>query len=229
MWFRSFADYFRRRRARRPIRRRPQPATACRLLLEALEDRTVPSFMAPVTYSVGTDPQAVVTADLNHDGRLDLITANAGSNNISVQIGNGGGTFQAAQPYAAGVGPAAVAVGDLNGDGKFDIVTANEGDSTVSVLLANGDGTFQAAKNHAVGSQPVSVAIGNFNGKPDIVTANQGDNTVSLLPGNGGGTFSAAQTVASFNEPATSAAVGDFNGDGKLDLAVATRGTDGGA
>jgi hypothetical protein len=114
----------------------------CRLLLEALEDRTVPSFMAPVTYSVGTGPQAIVAADLNGDGHLDLITANAGSNNISVQIGNSGGTFQAAQPYAAGVGPAAVAVGDLNGDGKLDIVTANEGNSTVSVLLVHDQATF---------------------------------------------------------------------------------------
>jgi hypothetical protein len=199
----------------------------CRLLLEALEDRMVPSFIAPVTYSVGAGPQAIVTADLNHDGHLDIVTANAGSNNISVQIGNSGGTFQAAQPYAAGVGPAAVAVGDLNGDGKPDIVAANEGDSTVSVLLGNGDGTFQAAKNYAVGAQPVSVAIGIFNGKPDIVTANQAANTVSLLPGNGDGTFGAAQTAASFTDPAQSVAVGDFNADGKLDLAVATRGTAG--
>jgi hypothetical protein len=227
MWFRSLVGYFRPRPARLPIRRRPQPATACRLPLEALEDRTVPSFMAPVTYSVGASPQAVVAADLNGDGHLDLVTANAGSNNISVQIGNSGGTFQAAQPYAAGVGPVAVAVGDVNGDGKLDIVTANEGDNTVSVLLGNGDGTFRAARNYVVGSQPVSVAIGNFNGKPDIVTANHGANTVSLLPGNGDGTFGAAQTAASFVDPPQSVAVGDFNGDGKLDLAVATRGTDG--
>jgi hypothetical protein len=198
------------------------------LLLEALEDRTVPSFMAPVNYSVGTGPQAVVTADLNGDGRLDLITANAGSNNISVLLGNGNGTFGAAQPYAAGAGPAAVTVGDFNGDGKLDIVTANEGDNTVSVLLGNGDGTFQAAKSYAVGSQPVSVAVGNFDGKLDIVTANQGDSSVSLLPGNGDGTFGAAKQIAAYGQPAQSVAVGDFNGDGKLDLAVALRGTDGG-
>jgi hypothetical protein len=197
------------------------------LLLEALEDRTVPSFMAPVNYAVGTGPQAVVTADLNGDGHLDLITANAGSNNISVLLGNSNGTFGTAQTYATGAGPAAVAVGDFNGDSKLDIVTANEGDNTVSVLLGNGDGTFQAAKSYAVGSQPVSVAVGDFDGKLDIVTANQGDDTVSLLPGNGDGTFGAAKPIASYGQPAQSVAVGDFNGDGKLDLAVALRGTDG--
>jgi hypothetical protein len=196
-------------------------------MLEALEDRTVPSFLTPVTYPVGTGPEAIATADLNGDGHIDLVTANAGSNNISVLLGNSNGTFGVAQTYATGVGPAAVAVGDFNGDGKLDIVTANEGDNTVSVLLGNGDGTFQAAKSYAVGSQPVSVAVGDFDGKLDIVTANQGENSVSLLPGNGDGTFGAARTAASFNSPAESLAVGDFNGDGKLDLAVATRGTDG--
>jgi hypothetical protein len=197
------------------------------LLLEALEDRTVPSFIAPVNYAAGTGPQAVVTADVNGDGRLDLITANAGSSNISVLLGNSNGTFGAAQTYTTGEGPAAVAVGDFNGDGKLGIVTANEGDNTVSVLLGNGDGTFQAAKSYAVGSQPVSVAVGDFDGKLDIVTANQGDDTVSLLPGNGDGTFGAAKPVASYGQPVQSVAVGDFNGDGKLDLAVALRGTDG--
>jgi hypothetical protein len=227
MWFRSLANYLRPCSSRRPIRRTLLPATACRLILEALEDRTVPSFMTPVTYPVGAGPEAVVTADLNGDGRLDLVTANAGSNNISVQIGNSGGTFQPAQPYAAGAGPASVAVGDVNGDGNLDVVTANEADNTVSVLLGNGNGTLQPAKNYAVGSQPVSVAIGNFNGKPDIVTANQGDYTVSLLPGNGDGTFGAGQTIAAYGQPVASVAVGDFNADGKLDLAVALRGTDG--
>jgi hypothetical protein len=197
------------------------------LRLEVLEDRTVPGFLAPVNYAVGIDPAAVVTADLNGDGKLDLITANANDITISVLIGNGDGTFGAAHTYVVGPGPDSVAVGDFNGDGKLDIVTANEGNNTVSVLLGNGDGTFQAAKNYAVGSQPASVAVGNFDGKLDIVTANQGDDSVTLLPGNGDGTFGAAQKVASFDSPAVSLAVRDFNGDGKLDLAVATRGTDG--
>jgi hypothetical protein len=196
----------------------------CGLSLEILEDRCLPSFLTPVNYAVGIDPVAVATADLGN-GKLDIITANAYDNTISVRLGRGDGAFGPATTYAAGSGPDAIAVGDVNGDGKLDIVTANAGSNAVSVLLGNGDGALQAARNYAGGSAPVSVAVGNFDGHPDIVTA--GDDSVSLLPGNGDGAFGAARTLASFSAPAASVAVGDFNDDGKLDLAVATRGTDG--
>jgi hypothetical protein len=200
----------RRRLGRRPL--------AVQLHVEALEDRCLPSFVAPVSYPVGAAPQAVVTADVNGDGQLDIITANAASNTVSVQLGNGNGTFQPAVNYATGTDPVAVAVGDL-GNGKLDIVTANAASSTVSVLLGNGNGTFATAVNYATGSDPVSVAIGNFNGKPDIVTVSGTSGTVSVLLGNGDGTF---QPAASYFVPgaASAVAVGDFNNDGKLDLAV---------
>ena len=174
MLLRSLVDHLKRRASRRPARRPVRPAQAPRVQLEALEDRCLPSFLTPVNYAVGTNPVAVVTADLG-DGKLDIITANFSDNTISVRLGNGAGTFGAAMTYATGAGPEAVAVGDVNGDGTLDVVTANEGDNTVSVLVGNGDGTFQAAKSYAVGSQPVSVAVGNFDGKLDIVTANAGD------------------------------------------------------
>jgi VCBS repeat protein len=227
MWFRSLADFLKPRRSKDAARHRRRRPKTSSLQLEALEDRWLPAFLAPVNYAVGNGPLAIVTADLNNDGKLDLISANSGDNTISVEMGNGDGTFQNAQSYATGSGPESVAVGDFNGDGHLDVVTANTGDNTVSVLLGNGDGTFQNAVSYAVGSQPVSVAVGNFDGKLDIVTANEGDGTVSLLPGNGNGTFGAAQSVASLGASAQSVAVGDFNADGKLDLAVTTRGTPG--
>jgi hypothetical protein len=217
MWFRSLADLGRPRR----------PRAGCRPRLEALEDRTLPSFLSPVNYAVGTNPVAVVTADLANNGKLDLISANSSDNTISVRMGSGTGSFGAAQTFAVGTYPESVAVGDFNGDGKLDLAVANGNSASVSVLLGNGDGTFQAAKNYAVGYGPVSVAIGNFDGHLDIVTANIADDTVSLLPGNGDGTFGAAKTVANFYSGAASVAVGDFDGDGNLDLAVATQGTDG--
>jgi hypothetical protein len=209
------------RPSRAPARCTPRRPKAARPWLEALEHRCLPSFLPPVSYPAGSTPQAVTTADVNGDGKLDLVTANAGSNTVSVLLGNGNGTFQAAKTYGVGSAPNSVAVGDFNRDGKLDLVTANDQDNTVSVLLGNGDGTFQPAKNYATGQSPVSVAVGDFNGKLDIVTANYGDNTVSVLLGNGDGTFGAAESIV-LDAPPTAVAVGDLTADGRLDLAVTT-------
>src|SRR5262245_3831702 len=82
--------------------------------LEQLEDRCVLSFSPAVSYPVGTNPQVVVTADFNNDGRLDLATANYGDNTVSVLLGNANGTFQLAGTSATGASPVSVAVGDFN-------------------------------------------------------------------------------------------------------------------
>jgi FG-GAP-like repeat len=138
-------------------------------------------------FAVGTKPTSVAVADVNGDGKPDIVTANSGSNNVSVLLGNGSGSFSAApgSPLAVGTNPASVAVADVNGDGRLDIVTANSGSNNVSVLLGNGSGSFSAAPGSpfAVGANPVSVAVADVNGdgRPDIVTANQGSSNVSVL------------------------------------------------
>jgi hypothetical protein len=147
------------------------------------------TFSTTQSYGVGSSPQSVVVGDF--DGRhyanglpiLDLAVANAGTNDVSVLIGNGDGTFKPAVSYAVGVDPTSVVVGDLNNDGHPDLVVANAGSNNVSVLLGKGDGTFQPAVNYAVGADPTSVAVGDFNGdgKPDLVAANTGNGTVSVL------------------------------------------------
>jgi hypothetical protein len=191
------------------------------------------TFQAAHNYAVGLRPVSIAMGDFNGDGIPDLVVANAGGDGslggfpvgttVSVLLGNGDSTFQAAQSYAAGTAPVAVAVGDFNGDGKLDLAVANnlDANSTVSILLGNGDGTFQAAQGYAVGAGPSSVVVEDFNrdGIPDVAVANLAG-TVSVLLGNGDGTFQLAQDYLAGPVP-TSLAVGDFNGDGYPDLVVA--------
>jgi len=182
------------------------------------------TFQAAVNYSTGsfgTYSTSVAVGDFNGDGKLDLAVANSGSNNVSILLGKGDGTFQAAVNYATGTEPFSVAVADFNGDGKLDLVVANEGSNNVSILLGNGDGTFQAAVDYGAGTYPDAVAVGDFNGdgKLDLVVANDGSSNVSVLLGNGNGTFQAAVDYGAGTQP-MSVAVGDFNGEGRLGMAV---------
>src|SRR6266849_3573134 len=139
------------------------------------------------------------------------------------------GRFLDAPQYPTAGFVEGAAVGDFNGDGIPDLATCGVGDSrsTVSILLGNGDGTFQTHNDFNTGSGPTGIAVGDFNGdgKLDIVTANYGidlefSNTVSVLLGNGDGTFQRHVEYTAGNFP-KSVAIGDFNGDGKLDIVVA--------
>ncbi|HMD83957.1 MAG TPA: VCBS repeat-containing protein [Terriglobia bacterium] len=186
----------------------------------------------PTGFDAGSVPYDVAVADFNGDGKLDLAVMNGGSNNVSVLLGNGDGTFQAAVNYDVGPNPnRGIVVGDFNGDGKPDLAVSDSGSNEVSVLLGNGDGTFQAAVNYGVGMYPSGIAVGDFNrdGKLDLVVPNQncpeggpcGASTVSVLLGNGDGTFQPHVDYAVGSSDPNWVTVGDFNGDGKLDLAVA--------
>jgi hypothetical protein len=180
----------------------------------------------------------VLTADFNGDGIPDLVIL--GNDTISVLLGNGDGTFTAAPSPSADL-PGAIAVGDFNGDGIPDLAVApvlDEGNS--EVLLGKGDGTFTITNgSFGIGngtSTSNSIAAADFNGdgKLDLVEtcASLDDRPCNLLliqSGNGDGTFmqSPAVLIALAFSGSQSMAVGDFNGDGKPDLAVTNSGANG--
>jgi hypothetical protein len=187
------------------------------------------TFKPAVSYTTGNGPTSVALADFNGDRRLDLVVVNETDNDVSVLLGSGDGTFKSAATYPTGVGgnPLSVAVGDFNGDHNIDLAVADFQTQEVSVLLGNGDGTFQTVKAYPSAANPSSVVMADFNGdgKMDLAMTStplgsSPGNLVSLLLGNGDGSFG-APTVFGTGSQAYSAAVGDFNGDGAPDLAVA--------
>ena len=180
----------------------------------------------PPTVAVGNDPISIVSADLNSDGRPDLAIANFASNDVSVLLGNGDGSFAPASSIPAGTSPISVSSADLDGDGRPDLAVANFGTDDVSILLGDGAGGFTAMPAVAVGVDPGAAALADVNGDGDLdlVVANFNGGNVSVVLGNGDGTFGPATSYAVGSQPIAIAAV-DLDGDAVVDIATANFGS----
>lgn len=175
---------------------------------------------------LGINVESLAVGDVNHDGKLDIVTVEYGGASAYVNVGNGDGTFQVTTTFPGGSGTQGVTIADVNHDGNLDIVIANtEGIYVVSpaliVLLGKGDGTFEAASGYNVSSGLEQVLVADFNGdgNPDVVATNGQEASITLAIGKGDGTFIAAPTYGVGGELGLGLAA-DFNNDGILDLAV---------
>lgn len=176
-------------------------------------------------YSVpGSGPGAVAIGDFTGDGKPDVAMLTLGDpKEVAVFPGKGDGTLGAASPHSPTLNAygLALATADINHDGHPDIIAATStGTGDIEVFLSNGDGTFTAKPSLTV-PNVTSLAVGDVNGDhiPDIVAG--ADNGLVVLLGNGNGTFGAAHGYSS-TTPVGWVTLGDFNGDGHQDVALAT-------
>ena len=166
----------------------------------------------------------LAVADFNGDGNPDWVAGNTQGHVLTMALGNGNGTFRAGVNYALGNGPF-VALADFNKDGKLDVVAVDRSSNDVRVLLGKGDGTFQPGIITPVSGAFSGIATGDFNndGNQDVVVSDStgaAPRNVIVLLGNGDGTFAAPARFTTGGSGEGLILTEDFNGDGKLDIAV---------
>jgi hypothetical protein len=221
--------------------RKPSAVTLLVLLASGCAVSSTVGFKPPQNYPVGTNPRAVVKADFNADGNMDLAVANYGDpavsddGNISILLGNGDGTFRSATNFVGVKNCTGLLEADFDNDGKSDLALIRHGDPAVNdsgdvtIFFGNGDGTFHKGQTVTTGRNFISVVAADFNldQRPDLAIS-QTDNSVSVLMGNGDGTFQAPVVYATptGNLDGKSLKVLDFNQDGIKDLAALDAGGD---
>lgn len=177
--------------------------------------------------SVGQSPGSIAIADVNHDGKPDIIVANETSGTVIVLLGDGKGHFTqaAGSSFACGKSPNDMAVGDFNGDGNLDLVVANTETPYLTILLGDGKGGFAPSPHSPFDTHSYphvhGVAVGDFkgDGKLDVVTDSWGHNQILMFLGDGKGNLVLpGQSFATGKRPYERLRSADFNKDGKPDV-----------
>ena len=184
------------------------------------------NFAPAVPLGVGAGPAYAIAADVNGDGRVEMICANTGDDTLTVLTNNGSGVYRSNATLVVDAFPIFVAAVSIKGGSKLDLISVNFGlgsGNTLTVLTNNGDGVFGSNAALVVDAGPVFVAAADVNGdgKPDLISANAFAGTLTVLTNNGSGQFGFNATLAvstSGNPYPDSIAVADVNGEGKADL-----------
>jgi hypothetical protein len=182
------------------------------------------TFQPATTYQLpaGAAPGAIVAGYFTGNGILDLAVADTGTNQVTILVGNGDGTFQVLPPISVGQSPISIAMGNFENNGRIDLAVANENSGDVTILSNQGGGNFEALAPIALpsGAFPTAIVAGNFGtGKVDLAVTDTAASKVDILTGNGHGGFAVTSTVAVGAAP-TSIVVGNY-GNNHVDLAVA--------
>jgi hypothetical protein len=199
-------------------------ALLCSSLPHAQTPAACLTFKEAVNIETGLFASGVVVDDFNTDGAADLAVTNQNSNNVSILLGDGTGTFKRRTDVPAGGAPQRIAAADLDGDRNLDLILPITTGNAVAILFGDGEGRFAAPRLFPVVGGPFMAVVADFNadGRPDLVVGTQtaGSRRVALLLDNGSRMFSAPAYFGSFESTPTALGVGDFNRDGKLDLAA---------
>jgi hypothetical protein len=190
-----------------------------------------PRFGESRTYRTGSGPRALAIADLNRDGHVDIATANAIGNSVSVLFGNGDGTFRDAVSYGTVSQPRSLAVAELDGSNGPDIIVPSGNDASVAILRNLGDGTFDTLTRMSTGPKPeqnqsyedtVTVADFNRDGRPDLGISRYVDGSLVVFLSKGNGMFALPSDYRLSTQNSISSLIADdFDGDGAADIAVA--------
>ena len=186
------------------------------------------TFIPGSEVPVGLKPYIVLTADIDGDGDLDLLTPNfeIGQNTVSIRLNNGNGVFSGTTNVSVGNQPRGLALADIDGDGDLDMLTANYSGNDASVRFNDGSGNFSGTVQVSVGTRPQSVVASDLDGDGDMdmLVSNESTNSVSIRFNNGSGVFSGGSEVSVDAFP-FSLTTGDIDNDGDIDLVTGNFGS----